>query len=363
MLPDALAQVDATHVVWRRRRLVYFGGSDYLRLARHPEVVAAASAAARRFGVGLGASRKTTGNHPLFLRLERALARFFDVEAALLVPTGYSTNLMVAQGFAGDATHVLMDERAHATLRDAAALLGAPQVLFRHRDAGDLARRLAKLPARAHPWVLTDGTFGHDGAVAPLDRYLRVLPRGGTLLVDDCHGTGTLGRRGRGAVELCGVRDPRVLVSTTLSKALGAFGGVILGRRRALERITGSSRLLAGSTAFPPLLAAAALAALRVLRRNADLRARLFRSTLAVKRPLLAAGVLSEITPGPVVYVAPRTVAQAERLRLRLLDRGVFPSFIRYPGGPSGGYFRFALSSAHDSEQLAALVDAVAGAR
>jgi 8-amino-7-oxononanoate synthase len=288
---------------------------------------------------------------------------FFGAAAATLTSAGYTAPLVAAQALAADHGRVLLEERAHACLVDAARLTGLPVARFPHRDPEGLERALAaggrKRGGRddTRALVLTDGMFAHDGSVAPVEAYVQVLGRSrGTLLVDDAHGAGVLGRRGRGTLEVCGVDPGRVVLTLTLSKTLGCYGGAVLGsaglRRRILER----SPMFTGNTPLPPPLAAGARAALGVLRREgAERRARLGRNVAAVREGLRACGASVEDTPGPVIAIAPPNVAASARLERRLRAAGIFPPLIRYPNGPAASFFRFALSSEHTEEQVARL--------
>ncbi len=237
--PQPTQLLDRTHVRYQGRRLLFFGGCDYLGLAWHPAVRNALARSVRRGVLNVAASRLTTGNDPLYSRLERELAGFFGMESALLVGTGYATNLVVAQALSGHFTHALLDERAHVSLVDAALWLGCRVLKFRHRDVDDFARVLRRCGRRARPIVLTDGMFAHDGSVAPLRAYQELLPSGGWLLVDDAHGAGVVGDGGRGSVAHCGIERRHVIQCITLSKAFGGYGGAVLGpaaTRRASSR-------------------------------------------------------------------------------------------------------------------------------
>lgn len=359
-LGEPLQQVERTFVLRRGCKLAYFGGCDYFRLSSHPEVLAAMREGLEQFGLNVAASRKTTGNHPLYEKLEAALAAFFCVDAAVLVSNGYLANLVVAQALAGDFTHALIDERAHASLFDAAALLDRPLMAFKHRDAAD-ARRVARVAGRrARLLLLTDGLFSHSGQVAPLGDYLRLLPKSTVLLVDDAHGAGTLGPHGRGTVEWLGVSDERIIQTVTLSKAFGVYGGAVLGSRGLRDRIVSRSRLFIGNTPLPLPLAYAALAALDVVRAEARMRRRLLVNTRYVKAAFDEAGFPTTDGPGPIVPIEPRDARQAQSLRRRLLAHEIHPPLIRYLGGPASGYFRFAISSEHSAEQLDALARCLA---
>lgn len=357
-LPATLEMVDRTYVRsgGRGRRLAYFGGCDYFRLASDPAVVAAACAAARRYGLGVAASRRTTGNHPLYEELEAALAKFFGADGALLVGSGYVTGMAVAQACLEGFSDVLVDDRSHRCVADVAPLLGGRVQEFAHRNAGDLAARVAGLAGDGRVVVVTDGMFAHDGSVAPLGEYRRVLPKGAWLLVDDAHGAGVLGARGRGTPEATGAGRRELIQLITLSKAFGAAGGAVLGPRGLLAEIVQRSAVFVASTPPPLPLAAAALTALERLRLEPDLRSRLAANSALLKRGLRDAGWPVEATPGPVAAVLPRSAREAATMKRQLLANDVFPPFIRYPGGPDTGYFRCAVSSEHTADQIGRLV-------
>ncbi|MBI3875191.1 MAG: pyridoxal phosphate-dependent aminotransferase family protein [Verrucomicrobia bacterium] len=355
-LAPPLQQVDRTRVLWRGRKLIYFGGCDYFRLASHPAVLRAMRGGLKKFGLNVSASRKTTGNHALYEKLERQLARFFGSESAVLVSNGYVTNPAVAQALAGEFTHVLLDAKAHASLQDAAPMFGAKVIRFLHRDATAVAQALRRLRRGAKPVLLTDGVFSHDGSIAPLADYLKLLPRTGRILVDDAHGAGVLGKRGRGTVEFAGVGRERIIRTITLSKAFGVYGGAVVASRDVCERITERSRLFTGNTPLPLPLAAAALKSLEIFRTNKAMRQCLAVNTVAVKKILRHRGLPMTDTPSPIIAVMPHDEKHARRLHRALLAAGIYPSFICYPGGPESGYFRFAISSEHTPLQLGQLV-------
>ena len=312
---------------------------------------------AKKCGVNVAASRSTTGNHELFGELEKMLAKFFKAERAALFSSGYVTNLALTQTFAGEFTHALIDERVHGSLRDAAEFLKCPIRLFRHRDAKDFSRTLKSFGAKARPLAMTDGMFSHDGSLAPLREYLDVLPPRATLLVDDAHGAGTLGRNGRGTPEVCGALDERVVQTISLSKALGAYGGAVLGSAQIVGKVQEQSRIFNGNTPLPLPLASAALASLRVLKSDRSLRARLNANTARIKQSLAAVKLPVTDNISPVVAITPRNARHAARVTRELLRAGIFPSLIHYAGFPP--CFRFAISSEHTRRQLDTLADAL----
>jgi 7-keto-8-aminopelargonate synthetase-like enzyme len=325
-------------------------------------VLAALRDGLRRYGLNVAASRLTTGNHALYEELEFELARFFRFPSAVLVSCGYLADLVAAQALAGRCSHVLLDERAHTSLRDAAPVLGCPVKTFRHRDARDLARLARWCGPKARPLVLTDGLFAYDGSVAPLNEYLAAMPPEGLLLVDDAHGAGTLGAHGRGTAECVKAPTGRLVQTISLAKAFGAFGGAVLGPEWLRRKILSASRMFIGHTPPPLPLVSAALKSIDILRKEPALLRRLGENAEFVKSRLREAGLRAPPeNPGPIVTMAPPSAAAVSRLKKALLARGVYPSFIRYPGGPAHGYFRFAISSEHSREQLERLVAALSG--
>ena len=261
-------------------------------------------------------------------------------------------DLAVGQALAGYFTHALIDARSHGCLAAAARFLDCPLTVFKHRDVSDLARAITHSGPRSRILILTDGMFSHDGSVAPLKEYLKLLPGEGIILVDDAHGAGVLGKNGRGAPEHAGVDRRRLIQTITLSKAFGAYGGAALVSRELRDKIMATSNSFVGGTPLPLPLAAGALTSLDLLKTNPGWRMRLFENAEYVKSTLRTAGVPLPEAPGPIVPLPVATAPQAARLRRALLAADIFPSFIQYPGGPASGYYRFVISSEHTRAQL-----------
>ena len=355
---DPLQQIGRSRVRWRGRALVYFSGCDYFRMAEHPAVLKAAGDGLKKFGLNVAASRLTTGHHKLYDLLEGRLSGFFEAEDALLVSTGYLTGIVVAQALAGTFSHALVDARAHPALLDSAVQLDCPILKFGHRDAADFARIIGRCGKGARPIVLTDGMFSHDGSAAPLKAYLKFLPRDGMILVDDAHGAGVLGKKGRGTPEHENVSRRQIIQCMTLSKAFGVYGGVVLGTKALREKIFERSRSFVGSTPLPLPLANAALTSLKICRsRGGDLRRRLNRNADYVKVALESGGTKMPAMPGPIIPVHTRNESESLALKKHLVAAGIFPPFLKYPGGDSNGYFRFVISSEHTRAQLDNLVN------
>lgn len=333
--------------------MIYVAGSDYLRISWHPRVRAALVEAVSSEGPTTGASRMTTGNRTVYRDLETAAQGFFGSGVATLTSAGYLAPLVAAQALAATHSHVLLARGAHACLQDAARLSGLPTREFAAQDPSDLLRVWLRCGRQTRALVLTEGLSPTSGRIFPVAEFLAVLPPGSTLLVDDSHGVGVLGAHGRGTLETQRVDRRRVVLTFTLSKAFGAYGGLILGTPSLARHIQDLSGIHTGNTPLPPPLAAAGVAAFRVMIcEGADRRARLLAGVARLKEAFAETGHAVPEGPGPVIAVAPPHAPAARRLERRLLDAGVHPPRIRYPGGPADSFFRFALSSEHTLQQV-----------
>lgn len=354
---EPLQQIGNSCVRWRGRKLIYFSGCDYFRLASHPSVLKAAAAGMKKYGLNVAASRLTTGHHKIYETLERELAKFFGAEDALLVPNGYLTGIIVAQALKRQFSHVILDGGAHPALQEAAEQLGSPVVRFEHRDVEDFQRAIEWCGKEARPIVLTDGMFSADGSVAPLKEYQKYLPREGMMLVDDAHGAGVLGKKGQGTLELEGVGRRQIIQCVTLSKAFGAFGGAILGTRQLRSTIFAQSRAFIGSTPLPLPLANAALASLKILKgQGRSLRKKLGDNVKYVRVGLRGTRFEASEVPGPIIPLETRGPAENHAMKQRLLAAGIYPPFLKYPGGKPNGGFRFVISRGHNRAQLDKLI-------
>jgi 8-amino-7-oxononanoate synthase len=358
--PEQMQLVGENEIRWRRRTLVHFSGCDYFRLGRDSKVARAARVALAKHGLNVSASRRTTGNNEIYARLEAELAAFFGAEAAVVFPDGYLAPSAAAQAVAGEFSYALIDEFAHAALADAARMLDCPIKKFKHRDVSGLANVLSKCGSNARPIVLTDGMFSHDGSVAPLAGYLKILPLRGMILMDDAHGAGVVGATGRGALEYSGVSRARIIQCVTLSKAFGVYGGAVLASRTFREKIVARSRMFMGTTPLPPPLAGAALAALGILKREPARRKKLFRNVTYLRAQLREVGWEIPETPGPIVHLPEMNSSAAENLKKRLLAAGIYPPFVKYGSSSAAGYFRFVISSGHTRVQLDRLIAVLA---
>ncbi|GAB1642309.1 8-amino-7-oxononanoate synthase [Krasilnikovia sp. MM14-A1259] len=317
--------------------VVDLAGNDYLGLARHPEVVAAAIAALSAYGLGATGSRLVRGSTRAHAGLEDDLAAWLGAEQALIYSSGYLANLGAVRSVAGKGTVLVSDAYNHASLIDGCKSSGAETVVAPHGDPAAVAAILDAAPERPAV-VVTESVFSVDGDLAPLAALHEVTSaRGALLLVDDAHALGVLGPQGAGGVVAAGLAGaPDVVVTATLSKSLGSAGGLIAGPRQLVRHLVDTGRTFIYDTALPPAVAAGAHAALGIARKADDLRAllaaraeqtvrRLGAAGFAVRRP--AGAVLSVVAPGPEA-----ALGWAEDCR----DRGVAVGCFRPPSTPDG---------------------------
>lgn len=349
------------------RALLNFSSNDYLGLATHPALKAAALRAIERFGAGSTASRLLCGSLAPHHELEEALAAFKGTEAALSFSSGYATALGTIPALVERDDVVVLDRLAHACLVDAARLSGAKLRVFAHNDLNELEDIFKWAVARpqtgsrpARVLIVTESVFSMDGDGAPLRELVELKERyGAWLLLDEAHATGVCGPDGRGRAAELGLTGHIEVHMGTLGKALGASGGFICGSRVLIEYLVNRARSFIFSTAPPPSAAAAARAALQLLQTD---EGRVRREQLhAHVRRLQSAQLPGLRVEGPIVPwilgEEHRALDAAEHLRAR----GIFVPAIRYPTVPRGtARLRISLSAAHRAEDLDALVGAVA---
>ena len=363
----AIETTQGTRVVVDGRELLAFASNDYLGLASHPDVVAAARDGAARWGVGAGASHLVCGHFAPHALLEAELAAFVRSCAgarALTFSSGYLANLAILTALAGRDDAIFADRLNHACLNDGALLSRAELVRYPHADVAALAKRLAASTAR-RKLIATDAVFSMDGDVAPLPE-LAALARAheAWLVVDDAHGFGVLGSRdepGRGALAHFGLESERIVYMGTLGKAAGVAGAFVAAHPAVVDTLVETACSYLFTTASPPLLAEALRASLKVIREDAPRHARLgrliahFRSRMrGVRWRLLE----SQTAIQPVVV---GSNAAALELAAALWARGFWVPAIRPPTVPKGtARLRISLSAEHTLEDVDALVDALA---
>ena len=336
------------------RRAIVLASSNYLGLSTHPRVVGAAVDAATRYGCSVGASRLIAGNHELYARLEEGLAALKGTEAALVFSTGYMANLGLLGALAGPDDIIFSDALNHASIIDGIRLSRAAAAIFPHNDPAALEDLLRTHQHRRRRIVVVDGVFSMDGDMAPLPDLIAVARRWGALtVVDDAHGTGTLGPGGAGALTACGLRGAADAEVGTLGKALGSFGAFVAGPRKLIRLLINKARSFIFTCGLPPSALAAAGAAIEVLRDESALPVRLMENARQVRESLRRAGF--DLGQG-TTHIIPVLVGDSHRTMAfcqRLLEAGVFAQGIRYPTVPKGTErLRLTPMATHTADQL-----------
>ena len=343
--------------------LINFSSNDYLGLANDPEVTAALVSGAAAWGAGSGASRLVVGDFSAHRALEATLAEFEDAESVLLFNAGYAANVGIVSTLVGKDDAVFSDALNHASLVDGCRLSRARTVVYPHGDVEALERAL-KVTSAVRKLVVTDGVFSMDGDVTPLAELVEVCETyGAALLVDEAHGTGVLGAHGRGACEAAGVEARVDVRMGTLGKAFGVFGAYAAAEKSITEWLLNRARSFVFSTALPQAVCVAARVAVERVRDDPSLRERLWANIRFFARGLGALGIPAQARSAifPVVLGRPEQALGAAAF---LRHRGLLVKAIRPPTVPVGtSRLRFALSAAHDEEQLTRALEALREAR
>jgi glycine C-acetyltransferase len=338
------------------KQVLNFCSNNYLGLANHPQVVEAAKQAIDRYGIGPAAVRTIAGTMGLHLELERRLAAFKGVEAAITFQSGFTANLGTLPALVGKEDVIFSDELNHASIIDGSRLSGATIVRYAHRDPADLERQIAASKATGYRrgLVVTDGVFSMDGDMAPLDAILAVARRHDcVLMVDDAHGEGVLGRGGRGIVDHFGLHGQVDVEVGTLSKAFGVVGGVVAGSQRIVDWLRQRGRPFLFSSAMTVPDVAACIAGIDLLEGSTELVDRLWANTETFKREMQGLGFDTGASTTPITPVMLGEAPLAQDFSRRLFEAGVFAMAIGFPTVPRGkARLRVMISAAHRPEDL-----------
>jgi glycine C-acetyltransferase len=337
------------------KRVLNFCSNNYLGLANHPHLVEAARSAVERYGVGPAAVRTIAGTLDLHLELERRLAAFKGVEAAITFQSGFTANLATIPALVGKEDIIFSDELNHASIIDGSRLSGARIVRYAHNSPQDLDRVIRENQgAYRRALVITDGVFSMDGDIAPLDQIYEVSNAHQLMLmVDDAHGEGVMGKGGRGIVDHFHLHGKVDVEIGTLSKAFGVVGGVVAGKSVIVEWLRQRGRPFLFSSAVTAADAAACLAALDILEQSTEQVDRLWENTRYFKEQMHGLGfnIGQSVTPITPIMLGEATLAQ--QFSRELFEEGVFAMALGFPTVPKGkARIRVMISAAHTREDL-----------
>jgi len=348
-----LTENEGTEVTCHGHRLIMCGSNNYLGLTTHPKVRQAAKDAIERFGTSCTGSRFLNGTLEMHEQLEQELAEWVGKEAALVFSTGMQVNLGTISALVGRGDFVILDKEDHASIVDGAKLSFGETKRYAHNDMVELARALSKLPADKAKLVVVDGLFSMEGDIAPLPEIVPLCRKyGARLMVDDAHAMGVLGG-GRGTAAYFGMTDQVDLIMSTFSKSFASLGGFIAGDEPIIHYIKHHARSLIFSASIPPANAAAALAALRVIREEPEWVQRLSENAAYMRKGFRQLGF---DTGASVTQVIPIIIGDLKKtiMTWRLLfDAGVFVNPVLSPGvQPGRELLRTSYMATHTCDQL-----------
>ncbi|MFN2621743.1 MAG: glycine C-acetyltransferase [Chthoniobacterales bacterium] len=345
------------------RQVLNMCANNYLGLADHPALIAAAKEALDSHGFGMASVRFICGTQDIHKDLEDALTRFLGTEDTILYPSAFDANGGLFETLLGAEDAVISDELNHASIIDGIRLCKAQRFRYKHNDMADLEAQLEKAKDARLRLVATDGCFSMDGTIADLDTICDLAEKYQALtMIDDAHATGFLGRNGRGTHEYRGVMDRIDIITGTLGKALGgASGGFTSARKRIVELLRQRSRPYLFSNSVAPHIVAGTLKALEILSESTELRDKLEENTNYFRSALIERGLTIKAGTHPIVPIMLGDAALSQKFAARMLEKGVYVIGFFYPVVPHGAArVRTQVSAAHSREDLEFAVKAFA---
>jgi glycine C-acetyltransferase len=356
--PKVLTGQQQARAVFNGREVINLSSNNYLGLATHPRMIAAAAGAAQEFGAGSGAVRTIAGTMDIHVELEKKIAAFKHTEAALVFQSGFTANAGTVAAVLGKDDMIISDELNHASIIDGCRLSRATIKVFPHGDIDGLRKLLdetdAVRDAGHHVLVVTDGVFSMDGDIAKLPEIVRAAKEHGAItMVDDAHASGVLGRNGRGTVDHFDLHGQVDIQVGTLSKAIGVLGGYVAGSRTLIDYLIHRGRPILFSTSHPPAVTAACMEAFDILLEEPEIIDKLWENTRFFKKGLEDLGFNTGISQTPITPVIVGEGALAMKLSDRLFEEGVFAQALAVPTVPRGkARVRTIVMATHTQEDL-----------
>ncbi|MGN1068172.1 MAG: aminotransferase class I/II-fold pyridoxal phosphate-dependent enzyme [Christensenellales bacterium] len=323
-------------VVMEGKRRIMLGSNNYLGLTVHPRVVEAGVQALREYGSGCSGSRFLNGTLTLHTSLERELADFLGKEAVMTFSTGFQSNLGIISAICGKNDYVICDRENHASIYDGCKLSYATMLRYRHNDMEHLEKCLQRVPDTAGVLIVTDGVFSMGGDIANLPEIVRLAKAyGARVMVDDAHGLGVLGNGGRGTADYFGLADDVDIIMGTFSKSLASIGGFMAASERVVDYVRHASRPYIFCASIPPASAATAREALRILREQPELPARLHALSMYMRSGLKSRGIAIRDSETPIIPIYTYDVFTTLETAKELYDEGVYVNPVLPPATPA----------------------------
>ncbi len=348
-----------TEVMMSGHKVLMFGSNSYLGLTNHPKVIEAAVEATRKYGTGCAGSRFLNGTLDLHLALEKELAEFVGKEEAIIYSTGFQVNLGVVSCVTGRNDYILCDELDHASIVEGRRLSFSTAVKFKHNDMEDLERELQKCAPDAVKLIVVDGVFSMEGDIANLPEIVRLKKKyNASIMVDEAHGLGVLGRQGRGTCDHFGVTQDVDLIMGTFSKSLAAIGGFIAADSSVINYLRHNSRSYIFSASNTPAATAAARAALHIMKTEPERIRHLWDVTNYALKCFRELGFEIGNTSTPIIPLYVRDMDKTFQVTTMLFDEGVFVNPVVPPAcSPNDTLIRFSLMATHTKEQVDIAID------
>ena len=360
----ALESRQDVEVIMEGKRRIMLGSNNYLGLTTHPEIVEAGIKAFEQYGSGCSGSRFLNGTLEMHLELEAELAKFLRKEMVITFSTGFQSNLGIISTIVGPHDYVICDRENHASIYDGCKLSYGKMLRYRHADMEDLERQLQKVPENRGCLIVTDGVFSMGGDIAKLPEIVRLAKQyGARVMVDDAHGLGVIGEGGRGTASYFGLEDEVDITMSTFSKSLASLGGFMVAKSYIVDYVMHSARPFMFSASIPPAMAAAAMAALRIIEREPERVKRLEDLSKYMRAGLAARGVAMKDNGGantPIVPFYTYDPIRTLTISKKLYEAGVYVNPVLPPAAPEGEcMLRSSLMATHTEALLDEAMDII----
>jgi 7-keto-8-aminopelargonate synthetase and related enzymes len=349
-----IEKVEGNHVWVDGKKILMVGSNNYLGLFDDGKVKASAIAAVEKYGTSTCGSRFLNGTYSLHVELEKKLAQFMGKEEALTFSTGMQTNLGTISALAGRDDVIVLDRMVHASIMDAVRLSYAHVAKFKHNDMKDLEDKLAHQPGEKGKLIIVDGVFSMEGDLSNLPQIVKLAKKyHARVMVDDAHGIGVMGEKGRGTAEHFGLVDEVDLIMTTFSKAFASLGGFVVGDSTIIQYIKHHARSLIFSASITPAALGAAHSALEIIQNEPQRRQRLWEITRIMNRELTAMGYHTGNTETPIIPVFIHDMEKTFKMWRFLRDYGIFTNPVIAPAvPPEDSLIRTSFTATHTDEDL-----------
>lgn len=356
-----LTGVPAEWVEMQGKRLLNLSSNNYLGVANHPMLKAAAIQAVQQLGCGATSARLIVGNYELYDQVEKDLAQFKNTEAALMFNSGYSANVGIITTLASKGDIILSDKTNHASIIDGVRLSGAECLCYKHIDIADLERCLKIAQGYRRKLIITDSVFSMDGDLAPLPAIVELKEKyGAVLMIDEAHGGGIFGENGRGLAEFYGVSDRVEINMATLGKAFGCSGAYVAGRKVLIDYLRNKARSFIFTTGLPPAVVASVQAALQVVQQENWRRIEVLEKAAWVRDQLVKAGFDLLNSQSQIIPILVGDNAATLEFSKRLFDLNILAMAVRPPTVPlNTARLRLTIMATHSKEELAWAIEQI----